>query len=91
MKNLKTQLKDGNTTRNSMLMQKEKWLDQLRYQKVKLEKLITRGTRIRKNAMFSNDKGSFYRRTNQASERVGKTPCMDEFVKFWEEFGRIGR
>ena len=83
MKNLKMQLEGGKTTRKSMLMQKEKWLDQLRYQKVKLEKLITRGTRIRNNAMFSNDEGSFYSRVNQASERIGKTPCMDEFVKFW--------
>ena len=51
--------------------------------KSKTRRTYHKGDRIRNNAMLSKDEGSFYRRVNRASQRIGKTSCMDEFVNFW--------
>ena len=61
---------------------KRKWLDQLRCKKVKLEKVIERGNRIRDNANFERDQKGFFK----SLERVvyeGKSPPMERFVDFW--------
>ena len=55
---------------------KERWLEELRYIKVKLKKVRTRDARIRNNNLLNEDEGRFYRNIN--STKVGK-----EFVDFW--------
>lgn len=54
-KDLKHQMAKSDTTSENIRIYKEKWLDQLRYKKVKLEKMIERGNRIKDNANFEKD------------------------------------
>ena len=47
----------GVTTTNAALASyKEIWIDQLRYKKIKFEKMTERGKRIKDNAMFEKIK-----------------------------------
>ena len=68
---------------------KEKWLEELLYRKVKLEKSRTQDARIKTNRMFEQNEGIFYRKANGEKERKGKVPEMDKFVQFragiWED------
>ena len=80
---------DSQLMNNNELMQvKEKWLEELRYRKIKLEKAETRDARIRDNRMFKEDEGMFYRRFNAKKKRKGKVPEIDKFVNFWADLGR---
>ena len=58
------------------------WLDELRYERIKLEKMIERGQRIRDNNMFREEEGLFYKQMN-SEKHTGKTPGAEEFVEFW--------
>ena len=65
-----------------ILKYKEKWLDERRYEKIKLEKMIEWGQRIRDNNMFREEEGLFYKQMN-SGQHTGKTPVAEELVKFW--------
>ena len=61
LKDLKQQLEESDTTSKNIRRYKEKWLDQLRYKKMKLEKMIERGNRVKDNANFEKDQKAFLR------------------------------
>ena len=74
---------------NELIKVKEKWLEELRYRKIKLEKTYTRDARIRDNRMFREDEGMFYRRINAKKKRQGKVPEMNKYLllfglEFWK-------
>ena len=78
-----TELTEGEGVQDLIILKfKEKWLDELRYEKIKLEKMIERGQRIRDNNMFREEEGLFYKQMN-SGQHTGKTPDTEEFVKFW--------
>ena len=78
-----TELTEGEGLHNFIILKfKEKWLDELRYEKIKLEKMMERGQRIRDNNMFREEEALFYKQMNRG-QHTGKTPDADEFVKFW--------
>ena len=82
LKDLKHLMNESDTTSTNIRRAKEKWLDQLRYKKVKLEKMIERGNRIRDNANFERDQKGFFK----SLERIdyeGKPPPMERFEDFW--------
>ena len=58
---------------------KKKWLEELRYKKVILERIKKRNAKIRNNRMLKEDEGIFYRKTKEKNKRNGKTP------NFWAE------
>ena len=62
---------------------KEKWFEEFRYRKVKLDKARMTDQRIKNNRMFKEDEGMFYKKTNKANERKGKVPKIEKFVEFW--------
>ena len=65
-----------------LLRMKEPWLEELRYEKCKLEKDI-QNTKKRKNkALFETNESKFYREINQ-KETLGQAPTVEEFVNFW--------
>ena len=55
LKDLKHQMEESKTISMNIRRYKEKWVDQLRYKKVKLERMIKRGNRIKDNANFEKD------------------------------------
>ena len=61
LKDLKQQMEESDTTTKNIRRYKEKWLDQLRYKKMKLEKMIERGNRIKDNANFEKDQKAFFK------------------------------
>ena len=61
LKDSKHQMEESETTSMSIRRYKEKWVDQLRYKKVKLEKMIERGNRIKDNANFERDHKAFFK------------------------------
>ena len=71
------------TKKSILLKVKEKWLEELRYLKIKLEKTKTKDERIRDNNMFRDDQSKFYRSINTKQEQKGKVPNIDKFVNFW--------
>ena len=61
LKDLKHQMEESETTSMNIRRYKEKWVDQLRYKRVKLEKMIERGNRIKDNVNFEKDQKTFFR------------------------------
>ena len=53
---LKKQMGGVTTTNAALASYKEIWIDQLRYKKIKFEKMMVRGKRIKDNAMFEKIK-----------------------------------
>ena len=51
--------------------------------KVKYEKMISRDKTIKNNRMFTKDEGNFYRKVNEKTEYIGRTPTMEKFTNFW--------
>ena len=75
---------DQKMIKNEDLLQfKEKALEDLRYLKVKVEKVKTRDARIRNNRMFGEDQAGFFRKTQGANEKKGKVPNIEKFEDFW--------
>ena len=66
----------------TLLKYKEIWLDELRYEKVKLEKMLEWSQRIRDNSRFREEEGLFYKQLNK-EQQSGKIPDPEEFVGFW--------
>ena len=62
---------------------KEKWLEELRYTKVKMEKMKSRDGKIRDNNLFRDNQSQFYRSIEDKQENQGKVPDIEKFVKFW--------
>ena len=57
---LKKQMGGVTATNAALASYKEIWIDQLRYKKIKFEKMSERGKRIKDNAMFEKDQRNFY-------------------------------
>ena len=75
---------DRKMIKNEDLLQlKEKALEDLRYLKVKIDKVKTRDARIRNNRMFGEDQAGFFRKTQGANEKKGKAPNIEKFEDFW--------
>ena len=61
---------------------KEKRFDKLRYYNIKMKHIKIKDTRVRKNKMFQEDQGMFYRKkqeTKELKERVLKMEKLEEF------------
>ena len=65
LKNLKRRANSDLSFPRELLAAKEKWLDELRSKKVKLEKIVVRDKRIKNNNMFVRNEGTFYRQTKK--------------------------
>ena len=63
LENLKRMTNSDLSSLGELLAAKEKWLDELRSKKVKLDKMDSRDKRIKNNNMFVRNEGSFYRQT----------------------------
>ena len=89
LKDLKQQPEESDTTSKNIRRYKEKWLDQLRYKKMKLEKMIERGNRIKDNANFEKDQKAFFKTLEAKTVYEGEPPWMEKFVEFsagiWEK------
>ena len=89
LKELKTQVEGLNPTTETLIRDKEIWIDQLRYRKAKLENMIERGRRIMDNDIFEKDQRNFYRRIENNTKYEGKIREVDKFVNFrggiWEK------
>ena len=83
LKDLKHQMEESETTSKNIRRYKEKWVDQLRYKKVKLEKTIERGNRIKDNANFEKDQKAFFKTLEEKTVYEGEPPPMEKFVEFW--------
>jgi len=62
---------------------KEKWLDQMRAKKVKLNKITQKERRIKDNRMFERKEGKFYQSLAGTTEHTGQRPSMEKFTEFW--------
>ena len=63
LENLKRIANSDLSSLRELLTAKEKWLDELRSKKVKLEKMVARDKRIKNNNMFVRNEGTYYRQT----------------------------
>ena len=86
LENLKRIANSDLSSLRELLAAKEKWLDELRSRKVKLEKMVRRGIRIKANNMFVRNEGAFYRQTKKLEKQVGRVPSIDKFTGFWAGF-----
>ena len=59
------------TDKRQLVKVKEKWLEELRYLKVKLKRIKEKDGKIRRNNMFQEDQGNFYRSIKAKQERKG--------------------
>ena len=83
LKELQLRLEGKKTTTVALMTYREQLLDQLRYMKVKLEKMMVKGKRVKNNALFRKDERYFYRNVNRSESRAGKIPNIDQFAAFW--------
>ena len=83
MKDLKQQMEESNTPSKNIRRYKKKWLDQLRYKKLKLEKMIETGNIIKDNANFEKDQKAFFKTLEAKTVYEGEPPWMEKFVEFW--------
>ena len=83
LENLKRIANSDLSSLRELLAAKEKWLDELRSKKVKLEKIVARDKRIKNNNMFVRNEGTFYRQTKKLEKQVGRVPSINKFTNFW--------
>ena len=83
LENLKRRANSDLSSLRELLAAKEKWLDELRSKKVKLEKIVARDKRIKNNNMFVRNEGTFYRQTKKLEKQVGRVPSINKFTDFW--------
>ena len=84
LENLKRRANSDLSSLRELLAAKEKWLDELRSKKVKLEKIVVRDKRIKNNNMFIRNEGTFYIQTKKLEKQVGRVPSINKFIDFWE-------
>ena len=80
LENLKRRANSDLSSLRELLATKEKWLEELRSKKVKLEKIVARDKRIKNNNMFVRNEGTFSRQTKKLEKQVGS---IDKFTDFW--------
>ena len=80
---LKKQMGGVTATNAALASYKEIWIDQLRYKKIKFEKMLERGKRIKDNAMFEKDQINFYNKIEKNEKFQGEQPEMEKFTEFW--------
>ena len=83
LRTLRRQSKSKLENEYQLRMTKEKWLDQMRSKRVKLEKMIQKNQRLRENKMFEKSEGRFYRMLGGRGNQVGEAPEIDKFTQFW--------
>ena len=72
LENIKRRANSDLSSLRELLAAKEKWLDELRSKKVRLEKIVARDKRIKNNNMFVRNEGTFYRQTKKLEKQVGR-------------------
>ena len=72
-----------------LLAAKEKWLDELRSKKVKLEKIVARDKRIKNNNMFVRNEGTFYRQTKKLENKLEEYLASINLLTSGQEFGKM--
>ena len=55
LKEIKARINEKRTTTSALIIYRDELLDTLRYMKVKLEKMLTKGKRVRNNTLFRQD------------------------------------
>ena len=80
---LKKQMGGVTTTNAALASYKEIWIDQQQYKKIKFEKMMERGKRIKNNAMFEKDQRNFYKKIEKNEKFQGEQPEMEKFTEFW--------
>ena len=83
LENLKRRANSDLSSLRELLTAKEKWLDELRSKKVKLEKIVAKDKRIKNNNMFIRNEGTFYRQTKKLEKQIGRVPSINKFTDFW--------
>lgn len=83
IKHLKEKMEGKEVTPANLMAAREKWVDKLRYKKVKLDKSEEKGKRKRDNILFQKDQKNFFRSLEKVDKHEGEMPDMDKFVDFW--------
>ena len=83
LENLKRMTNSDLSSLGELLAAKEKWLDELRSKKVKLDKMVARDKRTKNRNMFVRNEGSFYRQTKKLEKQVGRLPSIDKITDLW--------
>ena len=72
--------KDG--TNSDLRNMKERWLDSVRYKKIKLQKCMEKRRRKQDNIMFQRDQKEFFRKLGEDGVHEGRMPNIVSFVEF---------
>ena len=83
MKKLRKQAGSQLENEHQLRMIKEKWLDQMRAKKVKLQKVTQKEKKIRNNRLFEKKEGKFYQKAGGSTEHTGTVPTIEKFTEFW--------
>ena len=83
LKQLKKTMNETEPTTSVLMKHKELWIDEIRYKRVKLVKMIERGKRIMDNKIFERDQKNFFKKIEDNTEYEGAMSEMDKLVKFW--------
>ena len=83
LENLKRRANSDLSSLRELLAAKEKWLDELRSKKVKLEKIVAKDKRMKNNNMFIQNEGTFYRQMKKLEKQVRRVPSIEKFTDFW--------
>ena len=80
IKELKSEIGTNLLTEDALKTNKETWLDRLRTEKVKLEKMQRRTKRIRNNYLYRENQATLFK---EDKKYTGKMPEINKFVEFW--------
>ena len=76
-------LTEKDTTNYNLRNARERWLDELRYKKIKLAKCEEKRSRKQDNIMLQQDQKGFFRTLEEEEAHEGEIPEMGKFVEFW--------
>ena len=74
---------EKDTTNYNLRNARERWLDKLRYKKIKLAKCEEKWRRKEDNIMFQRDQKEFLRTLEEEEAHEGEIPEKEKFVEFW--------
>ena len=74
---------EKDTTNYNLRNARERWLDKLRYKKIKLAKCEEKRRREQDNIMLQQDQKRFFRTLEDEQAHEGEMPEMEKFVEFW--------
>ena len=83
LKDLKAKIRSQQLTDQELGDTKEEWLDELRYSRVLLEKMIRRGRKVHSNTRFRENEGRYF--SEDEPERTTKRTTIDGMLETEEQ------